>query len=116
MRNQPVPGVNVLPAEQDEILLEDRLDLLLGEASSDGSAVLVIDLAVRLVEHFPTALPGHVAQIRIFEIKRSEQRIEAAQLQKFAAIEGAGSAATIKTGIEVCDSGVDAVPHTQRAV
>ena len=101
MWNQLVPAVNVFPAEQDEVLLEDRLDLLLGEASSDGSAVLVIDLAVRLVEHFPTTLPGHVAQIRIFEIKRSEQRIEAAQLQEFVAIEGAGSAAAIETGIQV---------------
>src|SRR5260370_41113835 len=113
MRNQPVPGVNVLPAKQDEILLEDGLNLLLCKSFSDRSAVLVIDLAVRLVEHFPAALPGHVAQIRIFEVKRSEQRIEAAQLPKFVAIERAGSAAAVKTGIKICNSRVDAVPNAE---
>src|SRR6185503_8380220 len=53
--NQLVPRVNVFPTEQDEVLLEHVLDLALGKAFSDGAAVLVIDLALRLIEHFPAA-------------------------------------------------------------
>src|SRR5260370_28574675 len=101
MRNQPVPGVNVLPAKQDEILLKDGLNLLLCKSFSARSAVLVIDLAVRLVDHFPAALPGHIAHIRIFEAERTEHRIEAAPLPKFVAIERSASPAAVKTGITV---------------
>src|SRR5207302_6080581 len=99
MRNQPVPAMDIFPTEEDEVLLEDRLDLLLAEPLPDRAAMLVIYLTLRLIQNLPPALPGHVPQIGVFEIKRRQQGIESPQLQKFAAIERAGSAAAIKTGI-----------------
>ena len=71
------------------------------EMLADGAAMLVIHDALRLVEHLPAALPGHVAEVGVFQIERREQRIEAAELQKFAPVEGAGSAAAVEAGIEI---------------
>ena len=47
--------------------------------------MFVIDHARRLIQILPSALPRHVAQIGVFQIKRREQFVEAAELQKFSA-------------------------------
>src|SRR5205823_6505379 len=116
MRKQAGRLMNILPAKQDEIALQDELDLLRAKALPDGAAMLVIDAAHGLIEHLPAALPGHVAEISIFKIERSEQRIEAAELDELLAVERAGAAAAVEAGIEVGDSRIDAVTHAERAV
>src|ERR1019366_5028175 len=116
MRCQPRPLVNVLPAEQHVVLLEHGLYPFLAEHFAYRAPVLVVDRAARLVQHLPAALPGKIAEVRIFQIERMEQRIEAAQLEKLPAVEGAGPAAAIETGEEIVDGGVDAMPHAQAAV
>src|SRR5579871_4007184 len=78
--------------------------------------MFVIHHAARLIEYLPTALPGAVAQIGVFEVKRPQQLVEAAQLEEFAAVEGAGSAAAVKARIRFRDRGVDAVTHAQAAI
>ena len=65
--------------------------------------MLVIHDAARLVEHFPAALPGQVAEVGVFQIEGREQLVEAAQLEKLAAIERAGSAAAVEARIEIVD-------------
>ena len=85
MRNQTVPAVDIFPAEQDEVLLEDRLDLLLGEPLPDRAAMLVIYLALRLIQNLPPALPGHVPQIGVFEIERAQQFVTTLQARLDAA-------------------------------
>src|SRR5271166_560660 len=116
MRPEPAPLVNVLPGEENEILLEDRVDCCGGEFLADSAAVFVIDHAGRLVENFPAALPGLVAEIGVFEVKRAEELVEAAELQKFSAIEGAGSAAAVEAREQSGDCGIDSVADAQAAV
>ncbi len=116
MRCQPRPFVNVLPAEQHVVLLQHGLDAFLAEDFANRAPVLVVDGAARLVQHLPAALPGKIAEVRVFQIERMEQRIEAAQLEKLPAVEGAGPAAAVETGEEIVDGGVDAMPHAQAAI
>src|SRR5262249_54067749 len=116
VRQQPVPGMDILPAKQDEVLFQNGLNLSLRKSLPDRAAVFVIDDTLRLVEHFPAAFPGHIAYVGVLEIERRKQRVEAAQLEKFSAVESAGAAAAVKAGIEIRDSAIDPMPHPQRPV
>src|SRR5205823_4598690 len=97
------PFVNVLPAEEDEVLPEDGLDVIAGEGLANGAAMLVVYDATRLVKHLPAAFPGHVAEIRIFQVKGLQQPVEAAELEKLRAAEGTTAAAAVETGEEIVD-------------
>ncbi len=66
-----------------------RLDVLRRELLPDGAAMLVKHDAARLVEHLPAALPGHVAEVGIFQVEGRQQGIEAAQFEELVAVEGA---------------------------
>jgi len=81
--------MDVLPAEEQEILLQHGLNVGVGEVLADSAAMFVVDDAGGLVKHFPAAFPGHVAEVGVFQIEGREKVVEAAQLEKFAAIEGA---------------------------
>ena len=116
MRRQPPPIMDILPAEQQEILLQHRLDLRFAEALADGAAMLVIHHAARLIQHLPAALPRQVAEVGVFQIEGREQFVEAAQLQEFPPVEGAGSAAAVEAGKQTVDGRVDAMPHAQAAI
>ena len=72
MRPKPWPFVNVFPAEQNKVPLQDQIDLFTREPLSDGSAMLMIDHAPGLVQDLPAALPGEKAEIGVLEIKRRE--------------------------------------------
>ncbi len=116
MRRQLAPLVNVLPREQQEVGLEHGLDPLLAKPLADGAAVFVVNHAARLVENLPTALPGHVSQVGVFQVEGRQQPVEAAQTQKFSAVEGAGAAAAVEARKEAVHGIVDAVAHPQAAI
>ena len=116
MREQARPFVDVLPAEQQEVLLQHALNELRGELLPDGSAVLVEYDAPRLVQHLPSALPGHVSQVGVFQVERLQHTVEAAQLEELVPVEGARSAAAVETGIQILYRRVVAVPDAQAAV
>ena len=86
------------------------------ETFPDGAAMLVMHDARRLIENLPAALPRQESKIRVFEIKRREQLIEAAESKEFAAIESAGAAAAIKAGKEAVDRGVLTMADAQTAI
>src|SRR5579864_124876 len=108
--------MDVLPGEQEEVFLEHRLDVSVRKALADGAAVFVIHHAGRLVENFPASFPGEIAQVRVFQIKRFEQLVKPAQLQKLLAVERAGAAAAVETGIELTDFGLDAMPYAESSL
>ena len=116
VRRQPRPLVNILPAEQHVVFLQDRLDLFLRELLADRAAMLVEHHAARLVQHLPPALPRHVAQVGVFQVEGLQQLVESAELEKLATVEGATSAAAVEAGKEVVDCVVDAMAHAQAAV
>ncbi len=116
VRGEAAPFVNIFPAEQQIVFFEYVLNIRLGETLADGAAMFVVHHAARLVEHLPSALPRHVAEIGIFQIEGFQQRIEAAQLEKLVAVERARSAASVETGEEIGYAGVDAVAHAQAAI
>ncbi len=116
MRPEAPPFVNIFPAEENEIFLEDAIDLSLREVLADGAAVFVIDDAARLVQDFPAALPGLVAEVGVFEIEGPEQLVESAELQKLAAIECAGSASAVKARERAVIAGSIAMADAQSAV
>src|SRR2546423_15469521 len=103
MRQQARRLVNVLPREQKIILFEHCLDQRFGERLADRAAVLVVNNAARLVKHFPSAFPGLVSEIGVLQVERRQERVEAAQLEEFAAVESAGAAAAIEAGKQVVD-------------
>ncbi len=78
--------------------LDYGLDVIVAECLADGAAVLVVDHAARLVEHFPAALPGHIAEVGVFQVEGREQLVEAAELEELAPVEGARTAAAVKAG------------------
>src|SRR5882724_3088345 len=108
--------MDVLPDEQYEILFEDRLDVGGAKSFSDGAAMLVIDDAVRLVQHFPSALPREKSEVGVFQVERRKKFVESAQLQKFPAIERAGSAAAVEARVQVANLRVDVMAHSQSAL
>ena len=110
------PLVDVLPGEQQRVSLHYALDEIRAKGLADGAAVFMVDHAARLVEHFPAALPRHVAQVRVFEVEGREQPVEAAQLMEFAPVESAGSSAAVEAGKQPGNGRVNAVTHTQRAI
>src|SRR6185295_1434491 len=66
--------------------------------------------------HLPAAFPSQIAEIGIFEIKRRQQRIEAAQLQKLSAIVSTGTSTAVETRVKIRNSRVDPVADPQRAI
>ncbi len=78
--------------------------------------MLVINHARRLIQNLPAALPREKAQIRVLEIEGRKQRIESAELEKFAAIECARASAAVKARIESADLRVYAMPDPQPAL
>ena len=68
------------------------------EMLADGAAMLVMNYAGGMIEHLPAALPGEKSEVRVFEIERSEERIETAEFEEFSAIKRARSAAAIEAG------------------
>src|SRR5262245_46482431 len=105
--------MDILPDKQHKVLLEHGLDVSSRKALADGSAMLVIDHAGRLVENFPAALPGEISKVGVFQIKGLEQFVKAAQFQKLLAVERAGSSASVKAGIKLADPGFGTVAHAQ---
>jgi len=79
--------VDVFPAEQNEVLLQDPIDLRLGESPANRAPVFVKNNATRVVEHLPAALPRHIPKVGVFEIEGTQQFIEAAEFQEFPPIE-----------------------------
>src|SRR6185437_1056064 len=69
MRDAARRLMDIFPAEQQAVFLEYRLNLFFRKMLADGTAMLVIDDAARLIEHFPATLPRHKTEIGIFEIK-----------------------------------------------
>ena len=65
--------------------------------------MFVIDHARGLIQDFPAALPGQIAEVGVFQIERREQFVEAAELQKLSAVKGAGSAAAVGARIQLAD-------------
>src|SRR6185503_9548313 len=116
MRNQPTPIVNILPGEQYEVFLEHRLNVGFRKVLADGAAMFVIDHAGRLVQNFPAAFPGEITKIGVFQVKRFEQLVKAAQLQEFLTVEGAGPTAAVETGIQARDVRFRTVPHVQSSL
>ena len=113
---QPAPIVNILPREESEILLQDRFDVSRAEALADSPAMFVMHHARGLIEHLPAALPRHETQIGVFQIKRGEKFVEAAEREKLFTIESAGSSAAIQARKGNVNRGVFAVPHAQHAI
>src|ERR1700675_3182924 len=103
MRPQARPFVYVLPAEQNEVLLKDPVDLRLRKSFADRAAVFVKYNTTRLVEHLPSALPRQIADIGVFQIKGTQQLIEAAKFQEFPAIESTRTSAAVEAWISVGD-------------
>ena len=66
VRGEAPPLVDVLPAEQQVVLLQHGFNPVAAKALADGAAVLVIHHAARLVEHLPAALPCHIAEVGVF--------------------------------------------------
>src|SRR5579871_1558510 len=116
MRDKPSLFMDVLPREQQVILLEHCLNLRFTEALADGSTVFVIHDTARLVQHLPAALPCHVPEVRIFQIERREQIVESAELQKFATVEGTRSADPVEAGKHVGEFFIDAMADLQIAI
>jgi len=116
MAGQARQFVYVLPAKQQIVLAQYALDELRRELLADGAAVLVKHDAARLVQHLPPALPGHVAEVGVFQVERLQQRVKAAQLQELVAVESAASAAAVEAGKEVRHRRVVAMTHAQGAV
>ncbi len=88
----------------------------MGESTADGAAMLVIDDAGRLVHDLPSAFPCKIAEVCVLQIKRREKRIETAELQEFAAVEGAGAAAAISARVEIADGRVSVMPDSKTAL
>ena len=99
VRPQAGPFVNVLPAEENEILCKNQVDLRLRELLSNRPSVFVIHDAPRLIQHFPAALPRKITEIGVFQVEGPQELVEAAELEELAAIESAGSAAAIETRV-----------------
>ncbi len=81
--------VNVLPAEKNEVLLKDRIDVSLRKLLADWPAVFVPDQALRLVVNLPSTLPGEIAEVGVLQVERSEKFIKPAEFEKLAPVEGA---------------------------
>ena len=116
MRGQTAPLVDILPAKQQVVFLQNVLDMLFAKTLADGAAMLVVYDATRLIEHFPAALPGHIAQVTVFQVEGLQQPVEAAQFEELFAIEGAGTAAAVEAREEIRHARVDSVAHAQTAV
>ena len=78
--------------------------------------MLVVDHAARLVKHLPAALPGHIAQVAVFQVEGLQQPVETAQFEKLFAIECARAAAAVEAREQIGHGWVDAVAHAQSAV
>src|SRR5437870_13899877 len=113
MGGQPAPLVNILPAEEQEVFLQDRLDLVFTKTFADGAAMLVVDDAARLVEHFPAPLPRQISEVGVLQIEGPQQRVEAAQFEEFPAVEGARAAAATEARKATIDGRIDAVSHAE---
>ena len=116
VRRQPPHFVNVLPAEQNVVLLQYGLDLILRKFLADGAAMLVEHHAARLVVHLPAPLPRHETQVRVLQVEGFQQTVEAAEFEELGAVEGAAAAAAVEAGVEIVDCAVDAVAYAQAAV
>ncbi len=116
--------MNVLPAEEQKVLLQHGLDVPGAESLADGAAMFMVHHAGGLVEHLPAALPGEESEVGIFEVERSEKRIEAAELEEFPAIECARSATAIEAGEQavgtligtLIELGIFAMAYSQPAI
>src|ERR1700727_1817931 len=86
------------------------------EAFPNGSAVLVINHATRLIEHFPAPLPGQISDVGVFHIERRQQFVESAQFQKFSPVERTGSSAAIGAWIGNLDGRIVAMANPKRSV
>ncbi len=86
------------------------------ELASDGPAMLVVHDARRLIHDLPATFPRQITEIRVFQVKRGEQRIESTQFQKLAPVEGTRSAASVKAGIQLLDRRFDPMPHAKAAL
>src|SRR5579862_1020307 len=78
--------------------------------------MFVVHHACGLIKNLPPSLPRHETEIRVFQIKRTQQFIETAQGQKLSPVEGAASAAAIKAGEKPVDRAVVAMAYAQHAI
>jgi len=105
--------MDVLPAKQDEVLLQYTLDLVCGEAPPDGSPMLVEDPAAGFIEDLPSPFPGLIAQVGVFQVKRRKQGIEPSELEELAPVKRRGASTPVETRKQPADLLIDAVPHPQ---
>ena len=89
MFQEAVWPVNVFPAKEQKVLLQNRLNKIRVESLADRAPMFVMDDARGLVEDFPTTLPRKETEIGVLKIERSEKRIEATKLEEFSPIERA---------------------------
>ena len=116
MGGEAGPGVDVFPAEDEEVFLEDGIDEILGEFLADGAAVFMVDDAGGLIVNLPAALPCQVADVGVFEVEGGEEVVEAAEGEEFVAMEGAGTAAAVEAGEESVDVFVFAMADAEAAI
>ena len=55
---------------------------------ANGAAMFVVHEAFRLIEGLPTALPGKVPDIGVFEVKRRQDGVEGSEFQKLPPVIG----------------------------
>ena len=115
MRPQPPPAVDVLPDHQYIIFLQIDADGLRREMLADGSAMLVIKVAARLVENFPSPPPCAVGEIGVFQVERLKERVKPAHLQKFFPVIGRGAASGVEGRKRHCNAFVDDMADSQKA-
>ena len=87
--------MDVFPAEEQKVLLKNRLDVIIGKLLTDRAAMFVPDLACRLVENLPAAFPGEETDVRVLEIEGREEFVKASQFQKLALVICAGATTTV---------------------
>src|ERR1035438_8712759 len=107
--------VRILPGIEDRVLADDVVDVGTWKLPADRAAVFVPDPALRLIEDAPAAFPGHQAEVAVLHVKGPQQRVESAQLEEFAAVKCARTAASIEAGPQCVDRFVGMMPRAQPA-
>jgi hypothetical protein len=89
MTTQQTPVMNVFPAKQQRVPPHYKVNVVALEMLANSAAVFVMHDAEWFVKHLPAALPGNVAQIRVFKIERIEDAAESAELEKLRPVKSA---------------------------
>src|SRR5689334_2944659 len=77
---------HILPDEEIDISADRIVDKIMAESTTAGS-MLMHDATCGRQQARPASLPGVIGDVCVFDIERSVQIVEAANLQKFQPIE-----------------------------